>query len=62
MTHDAHDIGIANEGIEGALARRDAGAQAEADADRAALLDEQGADANAAEQKVELIRKREAEG
>jgi len=48
---------IANEGIEGALGRADEGAAAEADADRAALLDEQGADANAAGQKVELIRK-----
>ena len=31
------------------------------DADRAALLDEQGADANASEAKVELIRKNLAE-
>ena len=48
---------IADEGIEGALAQADLGAAAEADADRAALLDEQGADANASEQKVDLIRK-----
>jgi len=48
---------IANEGVEGALGRADEGAAAEADADRAALLDEQGADANATGQKVELIRK-----
>lgn len=48
---------IADEGIEGALAHADAGAAAEADADRAALLDEQGADANASEQRVDLIRK-----
>ncbi len=48
---------IAAEGIEGALSHADAGAQAEADADRASLLDEQGADANASEQRVELIRK-----
>ena len=48
---------IANEGLEGALGRADEGAAAEAEADRAALLDEQGADANAAGQKVELIRK-----
>ena len=48
---------IAEEGIEGALTHADAGAQALADADRAALLDEQGADANASEAKVELIRK-----
>jgi len=48
---------IASDGIEGALSRADSGAAAEADADRAALLDEQGADANASEQTVELIRK-----
>ena len=48
---------IAEEGVDGALTHADAGAQAEADADRAALLDEQGADANASEQTVELIRK-----
>jgi (E)-4-hydroxy-3-methylbut-2-enyl-diphosphate synthase len=48
---------IAEEGIEGALTYADADAAAEADADRAALLDEQGADANASEAKVELIRK-----
>ncbi len=48
---------IADEGVEGALGHADAGAAAEADADRAALLTEQGADANASEQKVDLIRK-----
>jgi (E)-4-hydroxy-3-methylbut-2-enyl-diphosphate synthase len=48
---------IAEEGIEGALTYADADAAAEADADRAALLDEQGADANASEAKVELIRR-----
>ena len=48
---------IRAEGIEGALTHADAGAAAEAEADRAALLDEQGSDANASEQKVELIRK-----
>ena len=52
---------IAAEGIEGALSHADAGAAAEADADRAALLTEQGADANASEQKVDLIRKNLAE-
>ena len=41
---------IAEEGVEGALTHADAGAAAEAEADRAALLDEQGADANASEQ------------
>ena len=35
-------------GVEAALARKDAGAAAEADADRAALLDEKGDDANQA--------------
>jgi len=45
------------EGIDAALARADAGAEAEAEADRAALLDEQGDDANDAGTKVELIRK-----
>jgi (E)-4-hydroxy-3-methylbut-2-enyl-diphosphate synthase len=44
-------------GIEGAQAMADTGAAAEAEADRAALLDEQGADANHAAAKVELIRK-----
>ena len=48
---------IAEEGVEGALTHADAGAAAEAEADRAALLEEQGADANASEQKVDLIRK-----
>jgi (E)-4-hydroxy-3-methylbut-2-enyl-diphosphate synthase len=55
LVHWAATIG--EEGIEGALTHADASAQAEADADRAALLDEQGLDANAAEAKVELIRK-----
>ncbi len=55
LVHWAGTIG--EEGIEGALTHADASAQAEADADRAALLDEQGADANASEAKVELIRK-----
>ncbi|HEX2576007.1 MAG TPA: flavodoxin-dependent (E)-4-hydroxy-3-methylbut-2-enyl-diphosphate synthase [Aquihabitans sp.] len=48
---------IKEEGIAGALTHADAGAAAEAAADRASLLDEQGADANASEQRVELIRK-----
>ena len=48
---------IDEDGIEGAQALADAGAAAEAEADRAALLDEQGADANQTEAKVELIRK-----
>jgi (E)-4-hydroxy-3-methylbut-2-enyl-diphosphate synthase len=48
---------VASDGVEAALARADDGAEALAAADRAELLDEQGADANASEQKVELIRK-----
>ncbi len=52
---------IAEEGIEGALTHADVNAQAEADADRVAMLDDQGADANESEQKVDLIRKHLAE-
>ncbi len=52
---------INDEGIEGALTHADAKAQAEADADRAALLDDKGADANHSEQTVELIRRHLAE-
>jgi (E)-4-hydroxy-3-methylbut-2-enyl-diphosphate synthase len=52
---------IAEEGVEGALGHADAAAAAEAEADRAALLTEQGADANASEQRVDLIRKHLAE-
>ena len=45
------------DGVEARLAAADEGAEAEAEADRRALLDEKG-DANASEAKVELIRKR----
>jgi len=48
---------IAEGGVEEALRRRDADAAAEAEADRQALLADQGADANQAEQRVEVIRK-----
>jgi (E)-4-hydroxy-3-methylbut-2-enyl-diphosphate synthase len=48
---------IAEEGVEGALTHADAGAAAAAAADRALLLDEQGADANHAEERVDIIRK-----
>jgi (E)-4-hydroxy-3-methylbut-2-enyl-diphosphate synthase len=48
---------IAQEGVEGALTHADAGAAAAAAADRALLLDEQGADANHAEERVDIIRK-----
>lgn len=48
---------IAADGVDAALAQADASAAAAAEADRAALLDEKGADANHAEAKVDLIRK-----
>src|SRR3954469_6975043 len=52
--------GIIHEGgVEEALARADHGAEAEAEADRAALLDEKGDDANDVGTRVELIHKRE---
>ncbi|HXY45083.1 MAG TPA: flavodoxin-dependent (E)-4-hydroxy-3-methylbut-2-enyl-diphosphate synthase [Acidimicrobiales bacterium] len=44
------------EGIEARLAAADAGAAAEAEADRQALVAEQGEDVNASEVRVELIR------
>ncbi len=46
------------EGVEARLAAADAGAEAEAEADRRELLDAKGADANASETRVDLIRKR----
>ena len=46
------------EGVEARLAAADAGAAAEAEADRQELLEAKGADANASETKVDLIRKR----
>jgi (E)-4-hydroxy-3-methylbut-2-enyl-diphosphate synthase len=49
------------EGVEARLAAADAGAAAEAEADRLALLDDKGDDANASEARVELIRKRAGE-
>ena len=49
---------LVEEGFEARLAAADVGAAAEAEADRAALLEDKGADANASEAKVELIRKR----
>jgi (E)-4-hydroxy-3-methylbut-2-enyl-diphosphate synthase len=48
---------LVNEGVEARLAAADSTAEAEAEADRRALLDAQGDDANASETKVELIRK-----
>ncbi|WP_334144924.1 flavodoxin-dependent (E)-4-hydroxy-3-methylbut-2-enyl-diphosphate synthase [Rhabdothermincola sp.] len=47
---------IADGGVEEAMRHADAGAAAEAEADRRALLDVQGADANRSEQRVEVIR------
>lgn len=49
---------IVAEGIEARLAAADSRAEAEAAADRAALLDAKGADANRSEEKVNLIRRR----
>ena len=48
---------IADGGVEEALRRKDEGAAAEAEADRMALLDDKGDDANHAEERIELIRK-----
>ncbi len=49
---------IAAEGVAARLAARDLGAEAEAAADRALLLDAKGADANHAAQRIEQIRHR----
>jgi (E)-4-hydroxy-3-methylbut-2-enyl-diphosphate synthase len=46
------------EGFEARLAAADSTAEAEAEADRRALLDDRGADANRAGERIELIRKR----
>jgi (E)-4-hydroxy-3-methylbut-2-enyl-diphosphate synthase len=48
---------LVSEGVEARLAAADVSAEAEAEADRQALLAEQGDDANASEQKVQLIQK-----
>ncbi len=50
------------EGIEARLAAADAGAEAEAEADRRLLIEAKGDDANHSAQKVELIRKTIDEG
>ena len=52
---------IVAEGVEARLAARDLSAEAEAEADRAMLLDDQGADVNHASERIEKIRRR-AEG
>ncbi|HWD97127.1 MAG TPA: flavodoxin-dependent (E)-4-hydroxy-3-methylbut-2-enyl-diphosphate synthase [Acidimicrobiales bacterium] len=49
---------IIAEGIEARLLARDASAEKEAEADRAELLDDRGADANNAEARIERIRRR----
>jgi (E)-4-hydroxy-3-methylbut-2-enyl-diphosphate synthase len=49
---------IAAEGIEARLAARDISAEAEAAADRALLLEDKGADANHAAERIEKIRRR----
>ncbi|MCU1379259.1 MAG: 4-hydroxy-3-methylbut-2-en-yl diphosphate synthase [Acidimicrobiales bacterium] len=49
---------LVKEGVEARLAAADSGAAAEAEADRLALLDDKGLDANDSEARVELIRKR----
>ncbi|MGD0313544.1 MAG: flavodoxin-dependent (E)-4-hydroxy-3-methylbut-2-enyl-diphosphate synthase [Acidimicrobiales bacterium] len=49
---------LVSEGLEARLAAADAGAEAEAEADRRALIDAKGEDANASETKVDLIRKK----
>jgi (E)-4-hydroxy-3-methylbut-2-enyl-diphosphate synthase len=53
---------LVKEGVDARLAAADAGAAREAEADRLALLDEKGADANASEARVELIRRRVEDG
>ncbi|HEY1987937.1 MAG TPA: flavodoxin-dependent (E)-4-hydroxy-3-methylbut-2-enyl-diphosphate synthase [Acidimicrobiales bacterium] len=53
---------LVTEGVEARLAAADAGAEAEAEADRRELLEAKGDDANASETKVELIRKKYGEG
>ena len=53
---------LVKEGVEARLAAADAGAAAEAEKDRRALLDAKGDDANHSEARVELIDKRLADG
>ena len=49
---------IANDGVEAALLQADGSAAAEAEKDREALLEEQGADANQSGQRIDEIRRR----
>ena len=53
---------IAAEGVSARLAARDASAEAEAEADRAALLDDRGPDVNRAADRIEKIRRRRETG
>jgi (E)-4-hydroxy-3-methylbut-2-enyl-diphosphate synthase len=53
---------LVKEGVAARLAAADKGAAAEAEADRMALLDAKGADANRSEARVELISRRLATG
>jgi (E)-4-hydroxy-3-methylbut-2-enyl-diphosphate synthase len=48
---------IADDGVEAALSRADSSAAAEAEADRQALLEEKGEDANASGTRVDIIRR-----
>jgi (E)-4-hydroxy-3-methylbut-2-enyl-diphosphate synthase len=48
---------VSEDGVEAALGRAEAGAAAEAEKDRAALLTEQGDDVNHAEERIEEIRR-----
>jgi (E)-4-hydroxy-3-methylbut-2-enyl-diphosphate synthase len=48
---------IADDGVEAALSRADSSAAAEAEADRQALLEEKGGDANASGTRVDIIRR-----
>jgi hypothetical protein len=56
LVEEAQRIGA--EGVAARLAARDLGAEAEAAADRAALLDDRGADVNHATERIERIRRR----
>jgi (E)-4-hydroxy-3-methylbut-2-enyl-diphosphate synthase len=53
---------LVKEGVEARLAAAESGAAEAAEADRRALLDVQGADANNSEAKVELVRRRAEQG
>ncbi|HVB71657.1 MAG TPA: flavodoxin-dependent (E)-4-hydroxy-3-methylbut-2-enyl-diphosphate synthase [Acidimicrobiales bacterium] len=56
LVDEAKKIGA--EGVEARLAARDVSAEAEAAADRAALLDDRGMDANNSSERIERIRRR----